>query len=56
MIGGVDDRGRELVHMAKLCRDEAIRICGPGVPFQDIGATIRYTQIVYILLDLHIFL
>lgn len=37
MIGNVDDKGRELVRVAKLCLDEAINICGNFVPFCNIG-------------------
>uniref|UniRef100_A0A0P4WD60 Methionine aminopeptidase n=1 Tax=Scylla olivacea TaxID=85551 RepID=A0A0P4WD60_SCYOL len=37
MIGEVDDPGRHLVRAARRCRDEAIALCGPGVPFYAIG-------------------
>ncbi|XP_068220223.1 methionine aminopeptidase 1D, mitochondrial-like [Palaemon carinicauda] len=41
LIGNVDEAGRHLVNAARRCRDEAIAICGPGVPFSDIGAKVE---------------
>ncbi|KAK7075651.1 Methionine aminopeptidase 1D, mitochondrial [Halocaridina rubra] len=41
LIGNVDDCGRHLVRAAKRCRDEAISICRPGMPFSAIGAKIE---------------
>ncbi|XP_066986470.1 methionine aminopeptidase 1D, mitochondrial isoform X2 [Macrobrachium rosenbergii] len=43
LIGNVDEAGMQLVNAARRCRDEAIAICGPGVPFSDIGAKIEET-------------
>ncbi|KAL7642797.1 UNVERIFIED_CONTAM: hypothetical protein RMT77_006085 [Armadillidium vulgare] len=40
LVGNVDDKGKHLVNVAKQCRDSAINICGPGVPFSDIGSEI----------------
>ncbi|XP_047486736.1 methionine aminopeptidase 1D, mitochondrial-like isoform X1 [Penaeus chinensis] len=37
IIGDVDEAGQHLVDAARKCRDEAIAICGPGVPFAAIG-------------------
>ncbi|KAK4300991.1 hypothetical protein Pmani_026842 [Petrolisthes manimaculis] len=37
MLGDVDAAGQHLVQAALRCRDEAIAICGPGVPFAAIG-------------------
>lgn len=36
-IGDADEAGQHLVDAARKCRDEAIAICGPGVPFAAIG-------------------
>ncbi|XP_064112882.1 methionine aminopeptidase 1D, mitochondrial-like isoform X2 [Macrobrachium nipponense] len=36
LIGNVDEAGKHLVNAARRCRDEAIAICRPGVPFSDI--------------------
>lgn len=41
LIGNVDEAGRHLVNAARRCRDESIAICGPGVPFSDIGAKVE---------------
>ncbi|XP_072513728.1 methionine aminopeptidase 1D, mitochondrial isoform X3 [Salminus brasiliensis] len=41
LIGSVDRRGRELVEVARRCRDQAIAACGPGKPLCVIGNTIR---------------
>ncbi|KAB7505987.1 Methionine aminopeptidase 1D, mitochondrial [Armadillidium nasatum] len=40
LVGNVDDKGKHLVNISKQCRDSAISICGPGVPFSDIGSEI----------------
>ncbi|MCL4122943.1 UNVERIFIED_CONTAM: hypothetical protein GTU68_020124 [Idotea baltica] len=40
-IGDVDGPGKHLVEVARRCRDEAIGICGPGVPFSDIGTMVE---------------
>lgn len=37
IIGDADEAGQHLVDAARKCRDEAIAICGPGVPFAAIG-------------------
>jgi methionyl aminopeptidase len=37
MIGNVDEKGRELVKVTKLCLDEAIKACDNFVPFNAIG-------------------
>ncbi|XP_064644155.1 methionine aminopeptidase 1D, mitochondrial-like [Lineus longissimus] len=36
-VGEVDKRGRDLIRLTKYCRDEAIKLCGPGVDFAEIG-------------------
>lgn len=38
-VGEVDRQGRRLLDAARRCRDEAIALCRPGVPFSDIGET-----------------
>lgn len=40
-VGNVDDEGQYLTRIAEFCRDEAIKVCAPGVPFRAIGATIE---------------
>lgn len=42
MVGNVDSKGKDLVENTKECLDKAINICGPGVPFNEIGRVIRY--------------
>ncbi|XP_050723627.1 methionine aminopeptidase 1D, mitochondrial-like isoform X2 [Eriocheir sinensis] len=37
LIGDVDEPGQHLVRAAKRCRDEAISLCAPGIPFAVIG-------------------
>lgn len=37
LVGNVDEAGQHLVTVARHCRDEAIRACGPGRPFNIIG-------------------
>lgn len=41
LIGDVSEKDKFLCDVAELCLDEAIRICGPGVPFSEIGNTIE---------------
>ncbi|XP_061385619.1 methionine aminopeptidase 1D, mitochondrial isoform X2 [Danaus plexippus] len=40
LVGDVDDKGLHLVQATEDCLDQAIKICGPGVPFCDIGLRI----------------
>jgi len=40
-IGAIDEEAQYLIDVTELCRDEAIRICGPNVPFKEIGAIIE---------------
>ncbi|XP_046963156.1 methionine aminopeptidase 1D, mitochondrial isoform X1 [Vanessa cardui] len=37
LVGDVDDLGLQLVHATEDCLNQAISICGPDVPFCDIG-------------------
>jgi methionyl aminopeptidase len=37
MIGNVDEKGRELVKVTKLCLEEAIKACDNFIPFKNIG-------------------
>jgi methionyl aminopeptidase len=42
MVGErVSDAARELVQVTRTCLDAAIDVCGPGVPFSEIGRTIE---------------
>ena len=40
-IGKVDDKGQTLVNVTKNALEEAIRLCGPGVYFHEIGRVIE---------------
>lgn len=40
MIGSVDQQGMDLVNHTKEALDKGIAICGPGVPFSEIGRVI----------------
>jgi len=40
MVGKVDSAGRKLVQATKDCLDEAIKVCGPGQRFNQIGKTV----------------
>ncbi|XP_071480821.1 methionine aminopeptidase 1D, mitochondrial-like [Diadema antillarum] len=40
LVGDVDDAGKHLVKYARICRDEAIKVCGPEYPISNIGNTI----------------
>ena len=42
LVGAVDGKGRALVEAARTCRDDAIAMCGPGVPMHFIGCIIRW--------------
>lgn len=37
MVGSVSDKARDLCRVTKLALDEAIKICGPGVPIREVG-------------------
>lgn len=37
LVGNVDERGRHLVRSNEECLNQAIRLCGPGAPFNVIG-------------------
>jgi hypothetical protein len=41
MIGNVDEKGRELVNVTKLCLEEAIKACDNFTPFKDIGISFK---------------
>ncbi|XP_045780597.1 methionine aminopeptidase 1D, mitochondrial isoform X2 [Maniola jurtina] len=41
LVGDVDDQGLHLVHATEECLMQAISICGPDVPFCDIGMRIH---------------
>ena len=40
-MGGVDSEAQLLIDVTRECRDEAIKLCGPGVPLNAIGAKVR---------------
>lgn len=40
-VGNVDPAAKQLVEVTKQCLDEAIKKCGPGVPYNVIGRTIQ---------------
>nr|XP_045614459.1 methionine aminopeptidase 1D, mitochondrial-like isoform X2 [Procambarus clarkii] len=45
LIGNVDEAGRHLVEAARRCRDAAVSICAPGVPFAAIGTKVKEVAI-----------
>lgn len=46
-IGNVKSRHVNMAITAELCTDEAIKVCGPGVPFSEIGKTIEKIADMY---------
>ncbi|KAI7907476.1 peptidase M24, structural domain-containing protein [Cokeromyces recurvatus] len=40
LVGNVDEKGKALVECTKECLDKAISICGPNVPYKEIGRVI----------------
>ncbi|XP_030561506.1 methionine aminopeptidase 1D, mitochondrial isoform X1 [Drosophila novamexicana] len=45
LVGHVDERGRFLVDSTRECLEKCIALCGPGVPFNEIGKYIqKYCQ------------
>ncbi|XP_043231437.1 methionine aminopeptidase 1D, mitochondrial-like isoform X2 [Amphibalanus amphitrite] len=40
-VGQVDQQGLRLIEAARRCRDDAIAICRPGVPFSEIGSRVE---------------
>ncbi|KAG8977646.1 hypothetical protein FRC05_000902 [Tulasnella sp. 425] len=40
LVGNVDEQGQELVQATEEALAAGIRVCGPGVPFREIGRTI----------------
>jgi methionyl aminopeptidase len=45
MIGSVDQLGVDLVNITNLAMQEAISLCGPNVPFSEIGRVINQLAI-----------
>lgn len=37
MVGNVSEKAQDLCRVTKHCLDEAIKICGPGVPIREVG-------------------
>lgn len=40
-VGKIDEEAKYLCKVTELCRDEAIKLCGPNVDFKAIGAIIE---------------
>lgn len=41
----VDEKGKDLVECTRESLDMAIKLCGPNVPYKEIGRVIRFIQI-----------
>ena len=41
MVGNVSDKAQHLCKVTKQALDEAVKICGPGVPIREIGKVRR---------------
>ncbi|XP_071526268.1 methionine aminopeptidase 1D, mitochondrial-like [Panulirus ornatus] len=41
LVGNVDEAGQHLTQTARKCRDEAIALCAPGIPFAAVGAKVE---------------
>lgn len=41
IAGNVDEKGRQLIGVTEECLHKAINLCGPGVPFCEIGSQIQ---------------
>lgn len=41
MVGNVSEKAQDLCRVTKHCLDEAIKICGPGVPIREVGKVIH---------------
>lgn len=37
LVGNVSEKAQELCRITKQALDEAIKICGPGVPVREVG-------------------
>ena len=37
LVGNVSEKAQDLCRVTKHCLDEAIKICGPGVPIKEVG-------------------
>lgn len=48
-MGNVDEKGKALVECTKETLEKSIAICGPGVPYKEIGRVIWYTTTAFIL-------
>ena len=44
MVGNVSEKAQDLCRVTKHCLDEAIKICGPGVPIREVGKVSSTTQ------------
>lgn len=41
LVGNVSEKAQDLCRVTKHCLDEAIKICGPGVPIREVGKVIH---------------
>ncbi|DBA76456.1 TPA: Methionine aminopeptidase 1D, chloroplastic/mitochondrial [Trebouxia sp. C0005] len=41
LVGNVSEKAQDLCRVTKHCLDEAIKICGPGVPIKEVGKVIH---------------
>ncbi len=44
LVGNVSEKAQDLCRVTKHCLDEAIKICGPGVPIREVGKVSSRTQ------------
>ncbi len=44
LVGNVSEKAQDLCRVTKHCLDEAIKICGPGVPIKEVGKVSSTTQ------------
>ncbi|XP_077298716.1 methionine aminopeptidase 1D, mitochondrial [Arctopsyche grandis] len=47
LIGDVDEQGKELISLTEECLKKGISVCGPGVPFVEIGYSIEELATVH---------
>lgn len=44
LVGNVSEKAQDLCRVTKHCLDEAIKICGPGMPIKEVGKVSSTTQ------------
>lgn len=47
MVGNVDEKGKALIECTRETLEKSIAICGPGVPYKEIGRVIWYVTIFF---------